>query len=334
MPPRVLSSALILGMIAALGCQLDGTPQAAYCYEPPTQAFAPRSSVEAPVWTEPPHGVGRPTQGVQTLTWLPWDYNTRAFYPVQVDAPVVFRMRFMVGRNVDVADVVRVAVFVEGRSIPFNIRGVESTMHSVSLTNSFGETTIEIAPARLQPGLNQVDVAATYRLDGRWTTAPTNSFTVANGSLAPQSYDETTMEVANFARDDFYSTFTDPMTGRQRQYGNRPAQEYIATLQGDLEVSLHLRAAAPDADCDGGFDRSALVAIRDGEPATLGELDRVVYSLRGGEQRAFRYSLPLWDDEDAHTYMVLALSGLGRPVRRDDGGQSASTSGPWSPFNF
>ena len=312
-----------------LGC---GSPdQGSNCYEPPTAPFAPHAATEPLVWVAPPINFGRDGEGVSTVTWLPWDYNTRAFYPVELDGDVAFRVRVMVGESTILrdGDWARMVVYVDGRPVMVRTDDSSAALHDLPFHDGIVAREVVIAANQLGPGLNQVNVVFTLRLDGRWGTQLAPTFTVANGSIEPQAYEETPLdEVTTPARE--LSTFTDPATGAERSLQSQPAQNYISRLRGSLQLNQYVMSVVPDGRCVEGFDRGALVALRDGVPAQIGVHDRILYVARRGQpQRQLRHTISLWEDADTHTYAVLVFAGLGRSVRRDGGGISnAWAAGP------
>lgn len=312
---KLARNALMVTVLAA-GCGLDGTTQEPYCYTEPSTAFAPRPRDEAPVWDA---SLERPIDGVMTRLVLPSAFSRSAYYSIEEGDDAPFRMHFLVGQTTRASNAVRVACFVEGRAIDL---GLESPLGPSTVVLSEGISVVEISvpPDVLEPGLNQVNVFATYEIDAKPVTFQLDAFTIANGSLAPQTYEDTPLAVSP---PNVPSTFTDPSNGRltpiDSSFGTR-----VSHLRGNLDVVVRVGPAAPDVECAGGFDRFAVVALRDGLPTPIAPFDRIVLTLNAGERRAFEHRIPLWSDTAHHQYFVWTLPGLGRAARRDDGVRSAA----------
>ncbi len=292
------------------------------CYEEPTAAFAPHPADEEPVFDEPAWTYRRPLgSGIATHVVLPFGYDEQPFYPIEQGDEAVFRVRFLLGQTAPTATDVRVACFVEGRAVAIGVGDPLASSSTVVLHEGVGVADITLTPDQLQPGLNQVDVVALYRREsGYLELGRTDAFTIANGSLTPQHYEDTPLAPSDAPRNTPDAMLSDPVTGER--------VTNVWSRRGDVDVTLNLIPGAGDAYC-GGFDRFALVALRDGIPTPIDGHDRIVTTLREGEQRQLRYRLPLWDDEARHWYIVLALSGLGRVTRNQVGNPSfAARNGP------
>jgi hypothetical protein len=278
---------------------------------------APRTG--EPEWVVSPTAFVRPVSGVATHVWLPWDYNRQPVYPVNEGEPVVFRVRPMVAQSY-VGDRARVMVFVEGRLTAVRAdEGLESEVHEVPLVDNVGHVSLQVPPSALSPGFNTIQVVVGFHLDGRWAIMTTQKlFTALVGSPSERVYADTPMEdSSSHFRPGYRSelVWTTPSGTESLLLWHR---ERLPV--NPVPVTLRLQMAWPALrDCDEEV-RFAVVALLDGRPVPIGGHDRIVATMRWGEQRTLRFDLDLPQDDGPHRYELFYLPSLGRPARRPDGG--------------
>lgn len=66
---------------------------------------------------------------------------------------------------------------------------------------------------------------------------------------------------------------------------------------------------------ESAFDKFAVVALLDGKALPLGGKERLIATLRDGDERELGFSLNLPKDGAPHELLILQLSGLGRLSR-------------------
>jgi hypothetical protein len=300
-----------------------------------TAAFEPRPLGSEPEWFPPrsPLALERPAENwVLTHLWLPWNYNRSSWYPVEEGDSVYFRLRFLAGVDFDRAEEAMALVFVEGRPVEALVGGERVQQIEAPLVDGVGETpVIVLPPETLGPGLNQVNVITIYRLNGRngpTSFRPGGVFTVANGSTEPQPYSPDTpgLEEAVHREDEparvYRVSSENPELGEQSfPYANRNH----GIVEDSLSLVLRMRSTSPWAtSCPGAEERMAVVAVLDGEPTSMGDLDDIFVTLGAEEERVHRFERPLWSDGEEHLWGLFAFTGFGRPARQHHGGPA-----PW-----
>lgn len=304
------------------------------CVSPPDPrcSFVDEATFEPEPLGTPPEWWGTPPLGDGFgSVLLPRDYARAAVYPLALGDPAYARLSFGVG-TADVTVAVTVFVLVEGRAVEVLADGVPIRRIDLGLGGGSAEVEITIPPSALSPGLNQVDLLYFAHRSGNWRLYPGMPFTVANGSLAPQVYEDTPdLELAPYAPYEPTVAYREVPAGpiEEARFGAwTPA---AGSLPDPTLVTLRVQAGSLWAMCtrsegEGArLDRVMLVAFRDLEPEPLGEIDRLVATLPMGEQRVYQYEFPLFPAGEQHNYTVAALSGFGRPARMANG-----TEAPWA----
>lgn len=291
--------------------------------------FEPPAALGSLVWREPPVPFARPPGSqVYTVVWLPEDYNTDSVYPLNPGEDLVFRMREMVGVDVGAVGPMALYVLVEGRPTEVSVEGVVGTRVSIDLAAGGGlaEFEITVPATALAPGLSNIDVLLFFTLDGRLSLQNGPTFSVANGSLAPQPYEDSlAFERGVFVPDAPARAFRTSREHPERGelYFSRWVP-FVGALEDPTDMILRLQPSAPWSACPGTSERVAVLAFRDTNPVPLGDADRLFAELQAGEQKVHRFSLPLWPDTSPHHFAVVAVTGVGVPARTVGGGQAPS----------
>ncbi len=319
-------SNVVVLLLAACSCAAP-TPSEYICSPTIDTTFEPLPLGTPPVWRDPGFGIRPPGVSIDHGVWLPWDYADSSVYPLSMGDLVYARLVFGVGPD-DVTEAITSYVLIEGRVAEVVVDGVRTRRIEVPLRDGLAQIPFTIPASELAPGLNQVDVIHFLHRRGNWRLLVSSPFTVANGSLEPQLYEDTPgLERAPY--------MPDSTTRAYRRIDSEPRvpEAGIITwvpiarpLDDPTTITLRIQATSPWSRCPGDarLDRMVIVAFRDLEPVPMGELDRIVATLPAGEQRVYRYEMALFPPGEQHNYSVAVLGGFGRPARTVYGGEA-----PW-----
>lgn len=311
------TAGMVMACLAWGACASPPDPRCSFVDE---ATFAPEPLGTRPEWwgSAP---IGDPFGSVL----LPRDYARAAVYPLAIGDPAYARLSFAVG-TAEGTVAVTVFVLVEGRAVEVLADGVLMRGIELGLGGGDAEVEITILPSALSPGLNQVDLLYFAHRSGNWRLFHGMPFTIANGSLDPQVYEDTPdLELAPYEPYEPTRAYRAVPAGPIEEAGFGLWSSALGALPDPTLVTLRVQAGSLWASCprpegeDARLDRVMLVAFRDLEPAPLGDLDRLVATLPMGEQRVYRYELPLFPAGERHNYTVAALSGFGRPARMANG---------------
>ncbi len=330
------NAASAAGAVASMRCAAAGllVLTAYSCASPPDErcdyveeaSFEPQPLGAVPEW----YGSGYESRpiggGFYVRSLLPWTYGRESVYSVQRGDPARVRLSFAAGTE-DVTTAVTLFVLVEGRAIEVLADGLLGRRVEVGFEGGLGAVEIEIPPGALAPGLNQVDLLYFGHRRGNWRLFVGTPFTVANGSIEPQTYEDTPdLAAGTYVPNQPTSAFRNvPLApaAEEAPFGSwTPA---VGSLADPTPVILRIQASSLWATCprsedeEPRLDRVMVVGFRDLEPEPLGGLDRLVATLPVGEQRVYRYDMALFPAGEQHNYTAVVLSGFGRPARMNDG---------------
>lgn len=275
---------------------------------------------EAPEWIDRGIDFARPDgRAIATQYWLPWDVNDLQVYAVESGASMFLRLRSMLGSEWPSVVPARLLAFVDSKPARVTLGLATATHLDFQIHDGLDDRVIELAKDQLHTGLNTVQFYVHYGQQPFDPLRTTFALSVAVGEPTIQEESDSDLK-GGTAFEPGYLTrawWTHPSVGQLPFY----LLDFLPFDGTEFPVRLTLQAQPRTLLCSdpSAYDKFAIVALLDGVSFPLGAQEHLVATLKDGEEREYTFNLRLPKDGLQHEFIILQLSGLGRPARLTGG---------------